>query len=134
MLFYVIINFYKNYFIIIIIITIIIIGSNSNPASVTQRVTYDQILLRRREKYSAKAIFVGKGWLEGLIREMEAPSAGTQLGYMIGGVTRQGGVKFCHVNISRWGNPPNRDRIRNTSYSRTIGFGGGFAALLTVTI
>ena len=91
MLFYVIINFYKNYFIIIIIITIIIIGSNSNPASVTQRVTYDQILLKRREKYSAKAIFVGKGWLEELIREMEAPSAGTQLGYMIGGVTRQGG-------------------------------------------
>ena len=39
-----------------------IVGSNSNPASVTQRVTYDHssdwILLRRREKYSAKAISI----------------------------------------------------------------------------
>ena len=47
---------------------------------------------------------------------------------MIGGVTRQGGlpglpdrvtlsavVKFCHVNVLRWGNPPSRVRIRDTS-------------------
>ena len=43
---------------------------------------------------------------------------------MIGGVTRLGGlpglpgrvtlsagVTICHVNVSRWGNPPNRGRI-----------------------
>ena len=49
---------------------------------------------------------------------------------MIGGVTRQGGypglpdrvtllagVKFCHVNVSRWGNPPSRGRIPDTSNS-----------------
>ena len=49
---------------------------------------------------------------------------------MIGGVTRQGGwpglldrvtlsagVKFCHVNVSRWGNPPNRGRIRDTEFA-----------------
>ena len=43
---------------------------------------------------------------------------------MIGGVTRQGGypglpdrvtlsagVKSCHVNVSRWGNPPSLGRI-----------------------
>ena len=66
---------------------------------------------------------------------------------MIGGVTRQGGkpglpnrvtlstgVKFCHVNVSRWGNPPGRGRIRDTSNSRKIHFGGGFASLLKVTI
>ena len=56
---------------------------------------------------------------------------------MIGGVTRQGGlpdlpdrvtlsarVKFCRVNVSRWGNPPTRGRIRDTSNSRKIHFGG----------
>ena len=66
---------------------------------------------------------------------------------MIGRVTRQGGwpglpdrvtlsarVKFCHVNVSRWRNPPNRGRIRDTSNSRKIHFGGGFASLLKVTI
>ena len=66
---------------------------------------------------------------------------------MIGGVTRQGrypglpdrvtlsaGVKFCHVNVSRWGNPPGRGRIRDTSNSRKIHFGGGFASLLKLTI
>ena len=43
---------------------------------------------------------------------------------MIGGVTRLGGlpglpvrvtlsagVTICHVNVSRWGNPPNRGRV-----------------------
>ena len=43
---------------------------------------------------------------------------------MIGGVTRQGGypslpdrvtllagIKFCHVNVSRRGNPPSQGRI-----------------------
>ena len=58
---------------------------------------------------------------------------------MIGGVTRQGGlpglpdrvtlstgVKFCRVNVSRWGNPPTRGRIRDTSNSCKIHFGGGF--------
>ena len=62
---------------------------------------------------------------------------------MIGGVTRQGGlsglpdqvtlpvgVKFFQVNVSRWGNPPSRGRIRDTSYSRKIHFGGGFALLI----
>ena len=66
---------------------------------------------------------------------------------MIGGVTRQGGypglpdqvtlsdgVKFCHVNVSRWGNPPSRGRTRDTSNSRKIHFGGGFASLLKLTI
>ena len=66
---------------------------------------------------------------------------------MIGGVTHQGGypglpdpvtlsagVKFCHVNISRWGNPPGRGRIRDISNSRKIHFGGGFASLLKLTI
>ena len=66
---------------------------------------------------------------------------------MIGGVTRHGGlpglpdrvtlsagVKFCNVNVSRRGNPPSRDRILDTSNSRKIHFGGGFASLLTVTI
>ena len=66
---------------------------------------------------------------------------------MIGVVTRQGGqpglqdrvtlsagVKFCHVNVSRWGNPPSRGRIRDTSNSRKIHFGGGFASLFKVTI
>ena len=66
---------------------------------------------------------------------------------MIGGVTRQGrypglsdrvtlsaGVKFCHVNVSRWCDPPGRGRIRDTSNSRKIHFGGGFASLLKLTI
>ena len=48
---------------------------------------------------------------------------------MIGGVTRpgglpglpdwvtlSGGVKICHVNVSRWGNPPGRGRL--TSFAR----------------
>ena len=56
---------------------------------------------------------------------------------MIGGETRQGGlpglpdritlsagVKFCRVNVSRWGNPPTRGRIRDTSNSSKIHFGG----------
>ena len=46
---------------------------------------------------------------------------------MIGGVTRLGGlpglpgrvtlsarVAFCHVNDSRWGNPPRRGRVHGT--------------------
>ena len=62
---------------------------------------------------------------------------------MMGGVNRQGGfpglpdrvtlsagLKFCDVNVSRWGNP----RIRDTSNSRKIRFGDGFASLLEVTI
>ena len=66
---------------------------------------------------------------------------------MIGGVTRQGGlrglpdrvtlsagVKFWHVNVSRWGNAPTRGRIRDTSNSRKIHFGGDFVSLLKVTI
>ena len=36
--------------------------------------------------------------------------------HMIGGVTRLGltlsaGVTICHVNVSRWGNPPSRGRV-----------------------
>ena len=58
--------------------------------------------------------------------------------YMIGGVTRRvnlsAGVKFCYVNVSRWGNPPSRGRIWNTSNSRKIHFGGDFASLLKVAI
>ena len=66
---------------------------------------------------------------------------------MIGEVTRQGGqpdlpdqvtlpagVRFCHVSVSRWGNPPSWGRIRQTSNSRKIHFGGGFVSLLKVTI
>ena len=66
---------------------------------------------------------------------------------MIGRVTRQGGypslsdrvtlsagVEFCHVNVSRWGNPPGRGRIRDTSNSPKIHFGGGSALLLKLTI
>ena len=66
---------------------------------------------------------------------------------MMGDVTRQGGfpglpdrvtlsagLKFCHVNVSRWGNPPTLGRIRDTSNSRKIRFGDGFASLLEVTI
>ena len=61
---------------------------------------------------------------------------------MIGGVTRQGrlpglpdrvtlsfGVKFCQVNVSMWGNPPTRSRIRDTSNSRKIHFGGDFKSI-----
>ena len=44
------------------------------------------------------------------------------------------GVKFCHVNISRWGNPPSRGRFRDTSNSSKNHFGVGFASLLKVTI
>ena len=67
--------------------------------------------------------------------------------YMIGGVTRLGGypglpdrvtlsagVIFCHVNVSRWGNPPSRGRTRNTSNSSKIHFSGGFASLSKVAI
>ena len=56
---------------------------------------------------------------------------------MIGGVTHQGGLpglpdrvtfwagaKFCRVNVSRWGSPPTRGRIRDKSNSRKIHFGG----------
>ena len=66
---------------------------------------------------------------------------------MIGGVTRQGGlpglpdrvtlsaaVKFCHVNVLRWDNPPSKVRIRDTSNSRKIHFGRGFESLLKVAI
>ena len=68
---------------------------------------------------------------------------------MVGGVTRQGGypgppdwvtppagVEFCHVNVSRWGNPPSRGRIRDTSNSREIHLGGGstFSSLLKAMI
>ena len=41
-------------------------------------------------------------------------------------------VKFCNVNVSKWGNPPSWGRIRATSNSLTeqlTGFGGGFASL-----
>ena len=66
---------------------------------------------------------------------------------MIGGVTHQGGlpglpdrvtlsagIKFCHVNVSRWGDPPGQGWIRDTSNSRKIHFGDGFASLLKLTI
>ena len=49
-------------------------------------------------------------------------------------VTLSAGVKFFHVNVSRWGNPPSRGPIRDTSNSRKIHFGGGFASLLKETI
>ena len=35
---------------------------------------------------------------------------------------------------SRWGNPPSLGPIRDTSNSRKIHFGGGFASLLKATI
>ena len=50
---------------------------------------------------------------------------------MIGGVTRQGGlpglpdkvtlyarVTICHVNVSRWGNPPSRGRFHEKKGSK----------------
>ena len=43
-------------------------------------------------------------------------------------------AEIFHVKVSRWGNPPSGDRIRYTSNSRKIHFGGGFASLLKVTI
>ena len=46
----------------------------------------------------------------------------------------QQGVKFCHVNVSRWGNLPGQGQIHGTSNSRKIHFDGGFASLLKVTI
>ena len=49
-------------------------------------------------------------------------------------VTPSTRFKFCHVNISRWGNPPSRGQIRDTSNSSKINFGGGFASLLRVKI
>ena len=49
-------------------------------------------------------------------------------------VTLSAGVKFCHVNVSRSGNPPSRGRIRDTSNSRKIHFGGSFVSLLKVRI
>ena len=48
-------------------------------------------------------------------------------------VTLLTGVKFCHVNFSRRGNPPSRGRILDTSNSRKIYFGGGFASFLKAT-
>ena len=36
------------------------------------------------------------------------------------GVTLSARVNFCHVNVSRWGNPPSRDRIRVASNSRQM--------------
>ena len=44
------------------------------------------------------------------------------------------GIKFCHVNVSRRSNPLSRGRVRSTSNSRKIRFGGGFASLSKVTI
>ena len=38
---------------------------------------------------------------------------------VIGGVTLSSGVKFCHENVSRWGNPPSPGRIRDISSKRT---------------
>ena len=49
-------------------------------------------------------------------------------------VTLSAGVKFCHVNVSSGGNPPSRDRIRDTSNTCKNLFGGGFASILKVTI
>ena len=42
--------------------------------------------------------------------------------------------QIFHVNVSWWGNPPSRGRIRNTSNSLKIHFSGGFASLLKVAI
>ena len=42
----------------------------------------------------------------------------------VGGVTREGEltplslVKFSHVIVSRWGNPPSRGRIRDTDFAQ----------------
>ena len=50
-----------------------------------------------------------------------------------GRVTLSGGVKFCHENVSRWGNPHSRGRIRVTSNSRQIqltAFGEGSTIFL----
>ena len=42
--------------------------------------------------------------------------------------------QFCHVNVSRWGNPPGGGRTRDTSNSSKIHFGGGFTSLLKLTV
>ena len=42
--------------------------------------------------------------------------------------------QICHVNVSRWGYLPSWGQIRNTSNLGKIRFGGGFTALLKVTI
>ena len=62
---------------------------------------------------------------------------------MIGWVTHHGGSTRPGYHLSRGqvlpckrfkvGNPPGRDRIRDTSDSRKIHFGGGVAALLKLT-
>ena len=58
----------------------------------------------------------------------------------VGGVTCQGeltplsGVKFSHVNVSRWGNPPSRGRIRDTKFAQNSVFSGSYASLLKITI
>ena len=55
-------------------------------------------------------------------------------------MTRQGEltplsrVKFSHVNVSRWGNPPSRGRIRDTKFAQNSVFSGSHASLLKVTI
>ena len=46
-------------------------------------------------------------------------------------VTRSAGVKICQVNVSRWGNPPGRGRIRDTWNSRKIHF-ASFIVKLTI--
>ena len=42
--------------------------------------------------------------------------------------------QICHVNVSRWGYLTSWGQIRNTSNLGKIHFGGGFAALLKVSI
>ena len=42
--------------------------------------------------------------------------------------------QICHVKVSRWGYLTSWGQIRNTSNLGKIHFGGGFAALLKVSI
>ena len=59
---------------------------------------------------------------------------------IVAGVTRQGEltplsrVKFSHVNVSTWGNPASRGRIRDTKFAQNSLFCGSYASLLKVTI
>ena len=66
---------------------------------------------------------------------------------MIGGVTRLGGlpglpgrvtlsagVTICHVNVSRWGNPPSRGRIRGKKLKSETCLFQNFVHFLVVSL
>jgi len=44
-------------------------------------------------------------------------------------VSLSAGVKFCYVNVTRWGNLSSWGQIRGTSIAQKLTFGSGFASL-----